>query len=64
MSNAFAMDRDRNRVEDLTEHTEINSLIQKGKRVRILFEIQQNYNNHIINIVPSCDEIHTLGEEG
>jgi ankyrin repeat protein len=36
MSNAFAMDRDGNKIEDLTEHPEIKKLIAKGKSVSII----------------------------
>jgi len=35
MSSAFAIDKDGNKIEEVSEHPEILNLIQKGKMVKL-----------------------------
>ena len=36
MSTAFAIDSDNNRIEDVTEHPDIQQMLKQGKYVRLL----------------------------
>jgi ankyrin repeat protein len=52
MSNAFSMDNEGNKIEDITENQEILKLIKTGKSVIIQFTFTYY-------IVLSCHEIYT-----
>jgi ankyrin repeat protein len=51
MCNVFAMDKDGTKIEETTDHPEIQKMINKGKSVR---------NTYDIFVVPGCNEIRPV----